>query len=191
MAIADEFSDREGDYVIRQEHIDRTSYKEETPVCLIVRDPRDVAVSAWKYWNRPSLLDTINIMGKGLWPMPHGGGWSSFYSFWVDKIDVGGFMFSYEELLDDTVGELRWMLHYFDIKPKNSINEAVKRQSFDARKEIAKQHGDMMPYGREVQLKLLRRGIAGDWANYFGEEEKKLAADYFGEVAEVFGYNLY
>jgi hypothetical protein len=187
LSIGDEGYERSGKYVIRQEHLDKKKYNGETPIILIVRDPRDVAVSAWKYWGRPSLLSTINNMREGTWPIPHGGGWSEFYEFWLkdDRID---YLVHYEELLDDTASVMNWLLSDMKFEAVNDMRDVVERQSFSSRKKIAKEKGDLLPYGKAVQNGFLRRGISGDWKNYFKFDTLKMAHEYFGETAEKFGY---
>lgn len=191
-AIGDEGFDRKGKYVIRQEHIDHKTYKGEKPIILITRDPRDVAVSAWKYWGRPSLIDTLHCMGKGTWPITHGGGWSSFYQFWLDNRSYN-ILVRYESLVYNTENMLLHAcrgIDLNDIQLNSRMKEVVKRQSFEARKKIAKEHGDTMPYGKSVQNGLLRRGVVGDWKNFFDDKCNNLAIKYFGNVAKTLGYDL-
>ena len=188
-AIGDEGFGRDGDFVIRQEHLDYKSYKGENPVILVIRDPRDTAVSAWKYWQISSLVETIRKMHTGSWPITHGGGWANFYEFWMEK--EFEYLVSYESLLEDTEYEVNRLLLWLDREPVNPVSEVVSRQSFDSRKEIADKHGDLMPHGRDVQYGSLRKGIAGDWQNHFDRECELLAQTYFGETASFFGYNLY
>lgn len=188
-AIADEGFDRPGKYIIRQEHLDSESYKDEQPVILIVRDPRDVAVSAWKYWNRSSLQDTLHCMGKGIFPLRHGGGWSSFYSYWIDN-RYSDIMIHFEELVDDPESELMWIVDGLGLQIGNSLKDVVHRQSMDERKKIAALHGDEMPHGKNVQVSTLRKGVSGDWKNHFSRDDQKLAFEYFGDIAKRMGYDL-
>lgn len=190
-SIADEGFSRSGKYIIRQEHLSHGKYQGEQPVVLVVRDPRDVAVSAWKYWKRPSLINTIHLMGNGGWPLPHGGGWSEFYRWWLDNRNYLTVV-SYEDLLANPKIELEIVCERLGVTVDiaHHVDEVIQRQSFDVRKEQAQQHGDDMPYGKAVQVGALRKGISGDWRNHFDRECRLMAQHYFAEIAERFGYNL-
>lgn len=187
-AIGDEGEDRVGNYIIRQEHLDKKKYAGERPIILIVRDPRDTAVSVWKYWQIESLLHTVRKMHKGKWPITHGGGWSNFYDFWLDT--EADYLLKYEDLLSDTRKETERLLQYLGEEPAFPLDEIILRQSFGERKKLAKKYGDLMPYGKAVQESCLRRGIAGDWQNHFDRELELIAKTYFGETAAQYGYNL-
>jgi hypothetical protein len=189
-AIADEGFDREGDYIIRQEHLCAKDYKDEKPVVLVVRDPRDVAVSAMHYWGRHDLKDALSLMTCGTWPLHHGGGWANFYAFWLENKKYAAIV-RYEDLIKDTARALKGVLAKLKIEPVKDIEEVVERQSFDRRKNVAVLYGHLMPYGSDVQVATLRKGVVGDWRNVMDDECKAIADFSFGAVAKEFGYNLH
>lgn len=185
-AIADEGHNRKGEYLIKQRHI--THYPDDAyKVVFITRDPRDVCISVQHYWGIHDLTKAINIVGNGLWPVPHGGGWSGFNNHWSVILTPDDWV-KYEELHSDTAGSLERILVNLNIEPVNDIAQVVERQSFDARKKQLEQDGDNHPHGKLVQLKNLRAGRVGDWRNVLNCEQAKLVDKLFGWRMWHLGY---
>jgi len=204
-AIATEGQSRPGPHMIRQGHAVPCKGEDRSPngrvlvpdhnhidvglcedekVVLMMRDPRDVAVSGAHHWGR-DLRDFIAQMGEGKWPVPHGGGWQNWYAQWEGKANAA---VSFEALHRDTTGILDFTLFMLGLEPANDLDEVVERQSFEARKRYAEQHGDKLNYGKEFQLRFLRKGTVGDWKNHFGKEETELAERYFQPLMGELGY---
>jgi len=206
--IAQEGLDRNGGYVVRQLHL-RPVVKDGATefivspreaainawdgekVVLIVRDPRDVAVSAMHYWGISSIRDTIIKMRDGLWPLQAVGDWVSFIEEWTENPPPHMFGTSYEMLYTDQSKELFKILSFFGLADKYSskIQDAYDCQRFVTKKtEIADEDSDARPYGKTVQLKNMRKGIVGDWKNYFTEKDLDLAYTAFGGLSYKIGY---
>ncbi len=196
LSIGDEGFQRPGKYTIRQEHTEPDNFSKEDKIVLVVRDPRDVFVSAMHYWGIKDIETAAHCVVYGKWPTPQGSGWTHFYHKWMRSFDKVSFVACYEELKEDTEGELRWMLDYLNVSPINDPAEVVQRQAFEARKKYAKQHRRELPYGFEIQNRALRKGIVGDWLNYFGEElinkirEANPHGINFCETAKEMGYDV-
>ena len=189
LSLADGGYSKPGKYVIRQLHI--VKQPDEGKVIFLMRDPRDVSISVKHYWKRETLAETIMIMGKGEWPIPHGGGWVKFNDFWT----VNGYQVSttYEKLSEDTEKELwRIIRGFFGLWGHVSYDDvvgAVERESFDNRRDMIENHGQNMPYGRKIQLINMRKGIVGDWRNHYKREHAILAEQYFGDAMRKYGYD--
>jgi hypothetical protein len=155
-------------------------------VVILLRDPRDIAVSAAHHWGR-SLEETLHCMGKGLWPIPHGGGWVKWVRSWLGKAH---YILCYRGLVNDT---FRYVLNITRAITEEKITvahaqEVAARQSFTARVAYTHQHGDSLNYGKDFQLRFLRKGIVGDWQNHFTPLHRRLAEEYFGEMMRELGY---
>lgn len=150
------------------------------PIIFIIRDPRDIAVSRSFYFNRP-LEKEIEKMGN----------WSEYVEKWIDFIlvDDQPFYTFYEELLRATSAWLPRILDYLGELPAHwdRIENAVHRQSFAERKKWTLANLDKLPNG-ERHLKMLRKGIVGDWKNHFTPELEQMAKESFGEAMERLGY---
>lgn len=208
--IAEEGLDRPGPFTIRQLHL-RISYdashttmvpdartlavkqwNKDKKICFVLRDPRDVAVSAWKYWEIESLEKTIHCMGEGIAPVGFGS-WQKFVGDWL-QAPVYYVVVRYENLVQDAYMccmalKSILFLNGIDLLPDRDIDAVVARQSFEARKaEIASAPADKYMYGRDVQLKAMRKGIAGDWCNHFTRKHGEMAEEYFGELMRKLHY---
>jgi hypothetical protein len=197
-AVATEGQNRTGDYYIGQGHpvpgdvgnslvpgghlFLNLDYLQDEKIILITRDPRDVCVSAKHHWGMESIHQAIECVGEGKWPTPHGGGFCGFYQKWDGHI-INIFRTSYEKLFNNPELELA-SIYYFITHypvPTEKINQAISRQSFANRKRWTEQHGDTLNYGKEWQLRFLRKGVAGDWVNHFDERAIEMSKEYFGE----------
>jgi len=168
--------------------IHKFAYKNVTTekIILMWRDPRDIVVSGSYHWGR-KLQDYIHCVGKGEWPMTHGGGLVPWVRMWLD-LGIADCITHYEWLREDTAGELQRILGEIGVSPVKDIQEVVDRQSFDKRKEWTKKHGQELNYGRDFQLRFLRKGIVGDWRNHFSQAEINLCNHYFGTLMRELGY---
>jgi len=212
-AMATEGQNRPGSYYIRHGHAvpvetgevlipDRFSfaYKNLTDerVVILLRDPRDVAVSAAAYWGR-DLTTILHCMGRGEWPLTHGGGWVKWVRGWwgvmlndspwtISKHKLPFYTF-YESLIAYPVKSTSLALQSVTYGAFNGdVQESIARQSMTSRRAWTEQHGDSLNYGKEAQLRFLRKGVVGDWENHFTPEHKRLAEGYFGETMRELGY---
>ena len=156
--------------------------REKVKVIHIVRDPRDVAVSAMYYWEIPSLEQAITCMGGGEWPLAASGNWQDFVTAWKGMVPV----VRYKDLHANTEGELIRVLGLLGLKA-GDLSEVIHRQSFKAQRESIEKYGENMPYGKVTQLKNLRMGVVGDWKAHFLEEDEEHAERHFGEAARAYG----
>jgi hypothetical protein len=198
--IATEGQDRPGRYYIRQGHAvpvedgdelipDRFSFAHKNltneKIAILIRDPRDVAVSAAHHWNM-DLEKTLHCMSCGEWPLTHGGGWCEWVEAWFN-FDCEPYYYSVLNKYPRQA--LRMIIFELDILCSiNEINTAVERQSITARRAYTEQHGDSLNYGKDAQLRFLRKGITGDWKNHFTPKHRQLAEKYFGETMRKLGY---
>jgi hypothetical protein len=203
VSFAEEGADRPGPYLIRQGHAVPVEegdcltptrrdfvYKHLTNerIVIMIRDPRDVAVSAAAHWGM-DLTKTLHCMGRGEWPLTHGSGWCKWYNKWFN-IPRTNEIYTYYEALHyyDVASVLRWLCGEHGLEPANDLDDVEKRQSLAARRAWTEQHGDDLNYGKERQLQFLRKGIVGDWRNHFTQEHTRLAEQYFGDLMRELSY---
>lgn len=204
--LAEEGLNRPGLFVVRQLHL-RPSYYASLP-CLvpdhktfavrcwtprdllvtILRDPRDVCVSAWKYWDIDTLPGAIRCVGEGISPIGFGS-WQEFVGEWL-RTPIRPVEVRYETLLHNPLDTLKSILIQLRIElpTDERIWETIDRQAIDVRRKEIAINGDKYIYGRAIQLKHLRKGVAGDWKNWFTQREGELAEGYFGPLMRQLGY---
>jgi len=194
LAIATEGESRSGQYYIGQGHLRivhdyetliptgntiNPKYLTDEKIVFTYRDPRDVIVSFNYYREINNIHEAIKIRGHDL---------VDFYRMWLDS-DLPNVITNYEKLLKNNVLELTSILKKLEINcSTNEIAAASKRQSFANRVQYAKNYGDSLNYGKDFQLKFLRRGIVGDWRNHFDDKAIEMCNDYFGELMKELGY---
>jgi hypothetical protein len=201
MSIAQEGFDRPGPHVVRQlclhvvrgkpERAVKSAY-EFAPaayagerVVYVYRDPRDVAVSAWKFFDYESLEMTLHSMaGKVPGALGVHGSWADHVRDWL-ALDLPGVQ---STRFRDLPGAISNLLDGWGLVPARPLPDVYVRQDFAAKRSQIERDGDTRPYGRQRQLEALRRGIVGDWRNWFTGREAKLAHAYFWPLLNELGF---
>lgn len=183
--LASEGEKRHGDYIIYPEHM-AFDWSDGSTVVYIYRDPRDVIVSAYYYWGNSTMDHMVKVAIKGGWP--YRGGWKPMMDLWYTQ-DNADFLVSYEELLGDAYPVMYRILSGLGekIHPKN-IRTSIENQSFSKRTSMNDEQLDRLPYGRDVQKKLMRKGIVGDWKNHLNQDHCKFVHDECYELMNELGY---
>lgn len=211
--IAEEGLDRLGPHVVRQLHL-MPSYQTheralvdgwtfavnawaDERVFWIVRDPRDVAVSMMHYWEIDGILRTLkNMTGECD---------SVFNMQWIEHIEEWWKVYQspeaqgkmvkihYEMLIADPLNELSQAFAVLSLSADNeAIVRSIKKNEFKARKADIERFGDdkyyYPMYHKGIQDKNLRKGVAGDWVNYFDKKAAAYAEEHFGVWMRRFGY---
>lgn len=88
----------------------------------------------------------------------------------------------YEHLLTDTVGEMGRVLRELTGREPDltRLEHAVAKNSFEATAQRAR--------GEESKGAFLRKGISGDWKNYFTPESARVFDEYAGDLLIRLGY---
>jgi hypothetical protein len=183
--------DRESEYVVRRTHhtVDgfygRPEDHEIAAVIHAVRDPRDVALSAWRYFTydktQGGLDRAVNqLCGPGrdgaplhpnAWRGKNRRGWPGYVEDWLDMAPT----VAYEDHLKDPVGTLRDILFRIGFVniPDAKIREAAEANLFKNRKKD----------------KLMFRGKAGLWKQELEKRHIEKIDRYCGDVIERLEYD--
>ena len=215
LPLATEGEKRAGDWFVSQLHLhpvrnsgsehalvdgwkfDITKYRGEHLI-IMMRDPRDVAISAMHYWDLPDIKSTLIAMRDGSTPLGGVGRWTDYVNDWMNCFGIPLIGIHYEALYLRTEDHLFWLLQRVirrdigETKWRKKIREVIARQEINAkRKEILEdeKNGIGRPYGATIQLKHLRRGVPGEWREVFTKDENDLAWDIFGVEATLLGYS--
>jgi len=174
----------------------------------MIRDPRDVSVSHLYYYFISNLMDVIVWMGGEGYEWGSGKpisqifdeihldvkhewikqGWSTFVLNW-ELCSMEHSMVRYEDLLRDSKGQLtELMLELgFDVREER-IEQAIDRQAFDVKRKQIEEELHLRLYGPSIQLRNLRKGVAGDWKTHYHQCHAKLAQEIFGDMMLKLGY---
>ena len=191
-----------GESVVHGHYLAKASHRN---VLVVLRDGRDCMVSLYHQflydneWNVPAALKKIRsdlsfndvddiyenmplfleylhtqYLKEGYMRIS----WAQFVDSWLgtDFPKV-----RYENLLDNAQGEMLAALHGLGVNvPPKKVEQVINQFSFS--KVSGRQQGE------EQKNSFVRKGIAGDWQNYFSNEAKDVFKHYAGKQLIISGY---
>lgn len=176
---------RRGPYVVRHGHWKaRQPEMKGQKVLVVHRDPRDVAVSCFHYFNfhKPDgggiercVNQICGVKGKGLaFVNVDGRGWGGYTNAWLLK--PGCAFVKYEDMLDPpSAREQMWRVveSYLNLSEGlGDVRRAVQEHAFSSRPKD----------------KTMRRGIVGSWRDELPEHLARKIEDACGPEMERLGY---
>ncbi|MGO9952254.1 MAG: sulfotransferase domain-containing protein [Dissulfurispiraceae bacterium] len=147
----------------------------------LMRDCRDVVVSRYFFAkdfcvNNGLIKEFTDSFAEHAWKSASG--WARFVSAWA-KEDV--ITLSYENLLRDALGEMKRVLNILgESIADDMIQFAVQNNT---KEKMHQSLAEAFKYNTFV-----RKGISGDWTNYFTEEIKSIVKQHAGEALVATGY---
>jgi hypothetical protein len=140
-------------------------------VIYLVRDGRDVMVSAYNYFFSKLPLSFLDFLQLDIWP----GHWHSHVLSWLEnthKIDL--LLVRYEDLLSDTFEQLKNITHFIGLNVSDGmIIRAVRNSSFAALSKMEENQIDSSV--KQMNLpRFFRAGKSGLWKQYFTPEHKSV-----------------
>jgi len=208
LEIATEGQGRPGKYVVRKGHFvlindDQVTpsgravpephrlnptYLGDSPIVFVVRDPRDIVVSAAHYY-RQSVDEIITWMAHGAGSLRAMGPYARYIEHWFENaLSLKAEVVFYEDLLLRPVVELTKLCQYFGFEMVNHPREVVARQSFESRQEIARTRGDDMPLGKKFNEHFLHKGQSGAWTHGLTKAQGKRIEGLFGMTMDTLAY---
>jgi hypothetical protein len=179
-------------------------------VVLLVRDPRDIAVSQYFQWKhrmrmRKKIINGYPLVDEGPYKFVAGAEAGvpkivAFMNAWAR--DIGKFkgllVVKYEELRAGTQGELRRILEFLGEHPADAeLDDCASFASIDNMRRMEEESAGKLTGGNrlkpgdvgEPQSFKVRRGKVGGWRDYMSEEEAAHIDRLVRETLDpVFGY---
>ncbi|XP_008935866.1 PREDICTED: sulfotransferase 6B1-like, partial [Merops nubicus] len=163
------------------ENLPQSIFKNKAKILLLIRNPKDVAVSFYHFSNVMSPLPSyetwddffVAFMSK---KMP----WGCYFEYltaWNKYADDENVMtITYEELKENPVLGVKNIAAFFGISlTEKELQNVVERSSFQSmKKNSQKTHG---AFGNI----LFRKGGVSDWKNLFSEDQNKIMDKAFEE----------
>ncbi|UCF18340.1 MAG: sulfotransferase domain-containing protein [Gemmatimonadota bacterium] len=163
---------------------------------FVLRDPRDTVVS-WYFHGKnsdsqippmPELRRELNQLSlhAGLKYMidrlEEFGSFEAQRSWILEQDADAPKIFRYEDLSRDNPGFLKLLFQYLGVDmPESEFTALVQRHTF-------KKHSGGREQGQEDQYAHSRKGIAGDWENYFDAGVLEHFRSVTGDTLEILGY---
>jgi len=166
-------------------------------VVHLVRDPRDVAVSASHHWGL-SLDQTIDRMNNpdqwvaedadgGPWVPQMLSDWSGHTRRWLD-CPLPMLTLRYEDLLADTPGLFRKILDHVGLTiDEPRLQQAVEQCSFE-RLQAQERDGGFVERRRMSTAPFFRSGKAGGWRQTLSEGQNAALVAAHGDLMRQFSY---
>jgi len=151
----------------------------------VIRDPRDCAVSSWFF--QTSNLDRNKTLKQTF--EEHVRAYSEFWQRNIGlgrkagiKLDQRYLELYYEDLVSDVASQVKRAAYFLDLDTADdTIYQCTKRGSFE-------QQSGGRKAGQEDTKSFVRKGIAGDWKNYFSDELNSEFLSIAGPTMKRFGY---
>jgi hypothetical protein len=175
-------------------------------VIYIVRDPRDVLVSAYHYaiklgivpknWRIeqfvPALLD--GSFDSGLLVNPRWGSWYDNVASWLSMKDNRKFLLlRYEDMLDNPERELVKVADFLSLEPTpERLTRAVRLSSADHMRELEKAQGAKWSLTKNTRpdMAFVRKACAGTWRSELPSQAVADIETAWGSLMRTLGYEL-
>uniref|UniRef100_H0Y072 Sulfotransferase n=2 Tax=Otolemur garnettii TaxID=30611 RepID=H0Y072_OTOGA len=152
----------------------KSFFSSKAKVIYVIRNPKDIIVSGYFFWNSVHFVKKPKSMEQYLeWflegNVPYGS-WFDHVRAWMSMRERENFlMLSYEELKRDTEGNIEKICQFLGKKVEpEELNLILKNSSFQAMRENKMSNFSILDDTYIVHKNpLLRKGVTGDWKNYF------------------------
>lgn len=145
----------------------------------LARNPRDVAVSYFNYMH-----GGVHYEWDGTWEeflgyfmqgiVPFGSFFDHVLAWWKRKDDENVLFIKYEDLKKDLKGNIKLIAEFLGFKLSDEeIQSVAEKSTFEAMKANPETSLEQYPDSFKPGFSFLRKGIVGDWVNYFSDEQLK------------------
>lgn len=173
---------------------------QEIKVILMVRDPRDQAVSRMFHirrdtnhrWQRSMQAmgddEALMVCIEGMDGVPGVATMLNLTRSWLKQGDKA-LCVKYEDMILNTAGQFQHVLQYLGITARpDLIRAAVERNRFERLSVGRKIWKPARKPGQHDQVSHFRKGIVGDWKNYFKAAHNERFKEIAGQTLIELGY---
>ena len=158
----------------------------DTHIINVIRDPRDIAISAWSHRRRIGQADADDPI------LPTNDYLIDTAEHWQKQLRLlegahaqapgRSFDLRYEDLIADFSGTTQASLTFFDVTRDPATIETIRDET-----DFSRLSGGRKP-GQEDDTSYFRKGLAGDWKNTLTEEQVAIVTDICGKDLRARGY---
>jgi hypothetical protein len=170
-------------------------------VIYIVRDPRDVVISAYNFVLKGAIIDEsypittfVNEFVRGARSAV--GSWGGNVASWLaTRGNTPRFLLlRYEDMLSETARELGKVASFLGMQvTADRLAEAVNRSSADNMRKLEKMHGDKWAQNKHMKrrdIPFVRSAKAGGWRSILPETAVAEIESAWGPLMAKLGYEL-
>lgn len=162
-------------------------------VIYVYRDGRDVLVSLYYYMLKfrndlPQFSDFIRMKNDFdcyYSSMNRIEYWKEHVVGWISKSDLDIIMVSYEQLHSDYEDMIRKLSDFLSLPLKSNGIDRIELKKYGIFRRALKR---LLPTSARSSAILPRKGIVGDWKNYFSECDLELFKQTAGDLMKELGY---
>ena len=170
-------------------------------VIYIVRDPRDVIISAYNFLLKGAIIDETYPYMTFVDEFVRGvrspvGSWGENVASWLATRGNSPrfLLLRYEDMLSETVYELEKVASFLGMRvTADHLTEAVNRSSADKMRRLEKMHGDDWTQNRHMKRKdiaFVRSATAGGWRSILPKSAVAEIESSWGPLMSQLGYEL-
>jgi hypothetical protein len=165
-------------------------------VVYLLRDGRDVAVSYYFFMQRNTKLsgsfsDFLPMFLKG--HVDGYGPWQVHVSSWLESPLARSddlLAVRYEDMLSNPEETLARIVEFVGVQADPArLHDAIEAHRFDRMRQRSSESPTVKSMAVRDDIPFVRKGEAGKWRDYFGEDECALFSEYAGAVLERYGYD--
>ncbi|XP_036598397.1 bile salt sulfotransferase-like [Trichosurus vulpecula] len=153
----------------------KSYFTSKAKMICVARNPRDIIVSLYHFCSQGpfhALYSNFEQVFDGfLQGNVFFGSWFDHIKGWLSRRDSENFLFvTYEELHQDFMASVKKICQFLGKElSEEEINLVVENASFQVMKQRMLEDKEFIPMKNTEYLKMitLRKGICGDWKNYF------------------------
>ena len=173
-------------------------------IVYVIRDPRDILVSYYYFDIKRGLIEDghpIESYAESFLKGEMGatailgshGRWDRHVGSWIGAMrDAPGFVVvRYEDLIDDTMRELKRISSVLEIKASDDeMDRAVKLSTGDIMRELERQESEASVLLRNTRkdIPFIRKAEVGNWKDELPTEVSDRVVEEFHETMKVLGY---
>ena len=177
---------KSADQINHLEHLKKVM--PNSPRILIVRDGRDMAISATKFEQyikeKTHFGDIWGLVEHGFWTRLEQ--WAHVVRM-VDEYNNQGdfYLLRYEDLSNDFEGTFSKLLNWIGLSSSKEIIEQIKSETSFEKMSGGRSKGD------EDMSSNIRKGISGEWRSMLSDADKEKAWAIAGKELAMFGYEMH
>lgn len=174
--------------------------KRYNKVIYLVRDVRDVLVSYYKFHLKFGKIKDGYSLDEFIIDFVSGnlddfGTWGENVEGWIgnrNKVKYGFLLIRYEDLLDDTYGEIIKVLEFLNCKvEKDKINDAIEWSSFSNMRKLENNQKDSQLFkNADRDIKFVNKGKFGTWKNVLNSTQRNIIHNEYSDILVKLGYKI-